>query len=88
MIHDPEDLPTDDRIIHIVTDDGKTHEVACNRDHIYWLGEHAWYRQDGEPGHWTRDEIIGWSEEIIPDEVAASLVTMADALVGIAGAAS
>lgn len=84
MIRDPEDLPTDNRIVHIITDDGKTREVACNPEHLYWLGEHAWYRQDGEPGCWTRDEIIGWSEDLISDEDAASFATMADMLAGMA----
>lgn len=65
-----------DLMFWIVTDQGGAFEVAYDRDASFWLpADNAPYfsRQDGEPGCYGADEIVGWTFSCEDAEEAAEL---------------
>lgn len=71
-------FPLSGFLIWIVTDDCKAVEVAYDPEAHYWTGRHVWSRQDGEPGSWEADEILGWTDDAEDAEEAAALVGKLD----------
>lgn len=64
------------KLFWIVTDTAEAHEVSYDREATYWCNpQHGPYfsRQDGEPGCWGADEIVGWADSCEDAEEAAEL---------------
>ena len=57
----------------IVTESGDVHEVAYDDMASMFLRHDQYSRQDGEPGSWSDDEIIGWTTNQEDAEEAAEL---------------
>ena len=54
-------LPPNRGNIWILTFDGDVVEVSYNDEEKFWTNRDAWGRNDGEPGSWEKEEILGWS---------------------------
>ena len=65
-------LPKDGEF-YILTDEGEVQEVGYHDTATWWMGKDTWSRNDGEPGWWMADEIVGWSRDHEDIEEAASL---------------
>jgi hypothetical protein len=65
-----------DGMFWAVTDQGRAVEVSYDEDATFWMpADNAPYfsRQDGEPGTYGADEIVGWTLSCEDAEEAAAL---------------
>lgn len=61
------------RLFWAVTEEGEAVEVAYDATASFWLNKDTYSRQDGEPGHWSGDELAGWCDSQEDAEEAAEL---------------
>lgn len=65
--------PPKDRMVWIVTEEGEVQWVGHYAEASMYERKDVWSRDDGEPGSWDANEIVGWSRDREDIEESAAL---------------
>jgi hypothetical protein len=67
-----------DKHFWALTADGEVQWLGCSHDHWLYSKRDVWQRDDGEPGEWEADDLIGWTTDQADAEEAAKLLAQAE----------